>query len=60
MKCLTDISYFLFTVPKPERKDALRRELEKLNKFLPKSAFIPVVVLPAHITSKNLFSDAEN
>ncbi|KAJ8903281.1 hypothetical protein NDN08_004390 [Rhodosorus marinus] len=43
VKCLTDLSYHLFTVARPQRKSVLRSELEKLNEYIPKHAFIPVL-----------------
>uniref|UniRef100_A0A7S0BNV7 1-phosphatidylinositol 4-kinase n=1 Tax=Rhodosorus marinus TaxID=101924 RepID=A0A7S0BNV7_9RHOD len=43
VKCLTDLSYHLFTVARPQRKAILRSELEKLNEYIPRHAFIPVL-----------------
>mmetsp|Transcript_8961 Transcript_8961/g.26912 ORF Transcript_8961/g.26912 Transcript_8961/m.26912 type:complete len:789 (-) Transcript_8961:36-2402(-) len=51
VKCLTDLSYDLFTVPRAQRKSALRAELEKLNQFVPKRAFVPVAGFPHRILS---------
>lgn len=41
VKCLTHISQELFLVEREYRRDVLRRELEKLNDFIPKNVFIP-------------------
>lgn len=41
VKCLTHISQELFDVEREFRRDVLRRELEKLNDFIPKNVFIP-------------------
>lgn len=41
VKCLTHISHSLFDVELEFRRDVLRRELEKLNDFIPTNVFIP-------------------
>jgi Phosphatidylinositol 3- and 4-kinase len=41
IKCLTDISAGLFEIDREHRRDVLRRELEKLNSFIPKNVYIP-------------------
>ncbi len=41
IKCLTDISNGLFSIDRDLRRDVLRRELEKLNSFIPQNVFIP-------------------
>lgn len=41
IKCLTDISNGLFNIDRELRRDMLRRELEKLNGFIPQNVFIP-------------------
>lgn len=41
VKCLTHISHGLFDIEREHRRDVLRRELEKLNDFIPKNVFIP-------------------
>lgn len=41
VKCLTHISYRLFDVERDLRRDVLRRELERLNDFIPTNMFIP-------------------
>lgn len=41
VKCLTHISQRLFDVELELRRDVLRRELEKLNDFIPTNVFIP-------------------
>lgn len=41
IKCLTDISNGLFSIDRELRRDMLRRELEKLNSFIPANVFIP-------------------
>lgn len=41
IKCLTDISQGLFGIERQHRRDVLRRELEKLNSFIPKNVYIP-------------------
>jgi len=40
--CLTDISNDLFNIEKSARLEALRRELERLNDFLPRNVYVPV------------------
>mmetsp|Transcript_14579 Transcript_14579/g.59196 ORF Transcript_14579/g.59196 Transcript_14579/m.59196 type:complete len:596 (-) Transcript_14579:2811-4598(-) len=40
--CLTDVSRDLFLIEKSKRLVALRRELEKLNEFLPRNVYVPV------------------
>lgn len=41
VKCLTHISHRLFDVERSLRRDVLRRELERLNDFIPTNVFIP-------------------
>lgn len=41
VKCLTHISNGLFEVDRELRRDVLRRELEKLNDFIPTNVYIP-------------------
>mmetsp|Transcript_15735 Transcript_15735/g.34027 ORF Transcript_15735/g.34027 Transcript_15735/m.34027 type:complete len:744 (-) Transcript_15735:664-2895(-) len=43
VKCLTQISWQLFLVPREERKRALRGELERLNQHIPATAYLPSV-----------------
>lgn len=49
IKCLTDISHGLFDIDREYRRDVLRRELEKLNAFIPKNVFIPTERRPHRI-----------
>lgn len=41
IKCLTDISHGLFDIDREHRRDVLRRELEKLNSYIPQNVYIP-------------------
>ena len=49
VKCLTHISHGLFEVEHEYRRDVLRRELEKLNDFLPTNVFIPTERKPHRV-----------
>lgn len=49
VKCLTHISHGLFDVEHEFRRDVLRRELEKLNDFIPKNVFIPTERRPHRV-----------
>jgi len=58
VKCLTDISYQLFNLPREQKKEALRGELEKLNSYIPASAFLPSFSTPhriLHLCSEEAF-----
>lgn len=46
VKCLTHISHHLFDVERDLRRDVLRRELERLNDFIPTNVFIPTEKRP--------------
>lgn len=41
VKCLTHISHGLFDIERDLRRDVLRRELDKLNDYIPTNVFIP-------------------
>mmetsp|Transcript_10013 Transcript_10013/g.26715 ORF Transcript_10013/g.26715 Transcript_10013/m.26715 type:complete len:757 (+) Transcript_10013:158-2428(+) len=43
VRCLTQISWQLFLVPRPDRKRALQAELERLNKHIPTTAYLPSI-----------------
>lgn len=49
IKCLTDISYGLFTIGPDERRDVLRRELDKLNDHIPAGVYIPTDSAPHRV-----------
>lgn len=49
IKCLTDISNGLFDIEREFRRDVLRRELEKLNGYLPQNVFIPTERRPHRV-----------
>lgn len=49
IKCLTDISNGLFSIDLDLRRDVLRRELEKLNGFIPQNVFIPTYRRPHRV-----------
>lgn len=49
VKCLTHISHALFDVDRDLRRDVLRRELEKLNDFIPTNVFIPTERRPHRV-----------
>eukprot|EP00178_Gracilaria_changii_P016599 TRINITY_DN47842_c0_g1_i1.p1 TRINITY_DN47842_c0_g1~~TRINITY_DN47842_c0_g1_i1.p1 ORF type:complete len:842 (-),score=153.97 TRINITY_DN47842_c0_g1_i1:826-3180(-) len=49
VKCLTHISNGLFEVERELRRDVLRRELEKLNDFIPSNVFIPTERRPHRV-----------
>lgn len=49
VKCLTHISNGLFDVERELRRDVLRRELEKLNDFIPTNVFIPTERRPHRV-----------
>ncbi|KAI0558750.1 1-phosphatidylinositol 4-kinase [Gracilaria domingensis] len=49
VKCLTHISNGLFDVERELRRDVLRRELEKLNDFIPNNVFIPTERRPHRV-----------
>lgn len=49
VKCLTHISHGLFEIEREHRRDVLRRELEKLNDFIPTNVFIPTELRPHRV-----------
>ncbi|CAN8064109.1 unnamed protein product [Agarophyton chilense] len=49
VKCLTHISNGLFDVQRELRRDVLRRELEKLNDYIPSNVFIPTERRPHRV-----------
>lgn len=49
VKCLTHISHGLFDVELEYRRDVLRRELEKLNDYIPRNVFIPTEMRPHRV-----------
>lgn len=53
IKGLTDISAQLHKIPRECRQEALRRELEKLNAFLPRNVSIPTEVSSTFVVGEN-------
>lgn len=49
VKCLTHISHGLFDIDREFRRDVLRRELEKLNDYIPTNVFIPTERRPHRV-----------
>eukprot|EP00177_Eucheuma_denticulatum_P003298 GFKZ01005957.1.p1 GENE.GFKZ01005957.1~~GFKZ01005957.1.p1 ORF type:complete len:817 (-),score=111.10 GFKZ01005957.1:563-2668(-) len=49
VKCLTHISHRLFDVERELRRDVLRRELERLNDFIPSNVVIPTERRPHRV-----------